>query len=211
MAEKSKEKLSFIEDARRKQIVESAIETIAAQGYQRATLDLIAENVNVTKGVITYHFTNKDELIECVLERILQEQRQHREARVSACSSAWEKLQAFIQADIDFFTQFPQFQTALIELWGSITTRDEKKAFEISAYQPPRRLLEEILRQGQADGEFAPLSPVETAAVIIAMLDGLMVQQVFTGGQINMQQCGQEVIRFCQHSVLIPNFNTNQL
>ena len=41
MAEKSKEKLSFIEDARRKQIIESAIETIAAQGYQRATLDLI--------------------------------------------------------------------------------------------------------------------------------------------------------------------------
>lgn len=202
MAEKSKEKLSFIEDARRKQIVESAIETIAAQGYQRATLDLIAENVNVTKGVITYHFANKDELIECVLERILQEQRQHREARVSACSGAWEKLQAFIQADIDFFTQYPQFQTALIELWGSITTRDEKKAFENSAYQPPRQLLEDILQKGQADGQFGTFSPVETAAVIIAMLDGLMVQQVFTGGQLDLQKCGQEVLRFCRKSLL---------
>ena len=202
MAEKSKEKLSFIEDARRKQIIESAIETIAAQGYQRATLDLIAENVNVTKGVITYHFANKDELIECVLERILQEQRQHREARVNACSGAWEKLQAFIQADIDFFTQFPQFQTALIELWGSITTRDEKKSFEEGAYQPPRRLLEDILQQGQADSEFAAFYPVETAAVIIAMLDGLMIQQVFTGGQLDLQKCGQEVLRFCRKSLL---------
>ncbi len=209
MAEKSKEKLSFIEDARRKQIIESAIETIAAQGYQRATLDLIAENVNVTKGVITYHFANKDELIECVLERILQEQRQHREARVSACSGAWEKLQAFIQADIDFFTQFPQFQTALIELWGSITTRDEKKSFEEGAYQPPRRLLEDILQQGQADGVFAPFSPVETAAVIIAMLDGLMIQQVFTDGQLDLQKCGQEVLRFCRKRLLQTEQDTN--
>lgn len=209
MADKGKEKLSFIEDARRKQIIESAIETIAAQGYQRATLDLIAENVNVTKGVITYHFANKDELIECVMERILQEQRQHREARVSAGSSAWEKLQAFIQADIDFFTTFPQFQTALVELWGSITTRDEKKAFENSAYRPPHLLLEGILRQGLSDGLFTDFNSTETAAVIIAMLDGLMVQQVFTGGQLDMQKCGQEVIRFCRQSLLQPDYDTH--
>ncbi len=209
MADKGKEKLSFIEDARRKQIIESAIETIATQGYQRATLDLIAENVNVTKGVITYHFSNKDELIECVLERIVQEQRQHREARVSACAGAWEKLQAYIRADIDFYTQFPQFQTALIELWGSITTRDEKKTFENNAYSPPRLMLEAILGDGQAQGEFTNFNPTETAAVIIAMLDGLMVQQVFTGGQLDLQQCGQEVIRFCRQSLLRPDYDTH--
>jgi TetR/AcrR family transcriptional regulator, fatty acid metabolism regulator protein len=201
---KRKEKLSFIEETRRKQIIESAIQTIAEQGFQRTTLDLIADNVNVSKGVITYHFESKNELIQSVLERIILEQRIYRETKINEKITPWGKLQAYIKANIDFFKTFPHFLTAQIELWGAITSREEKKNFEMTAYLPGRRMMEGILRQGQKSGDFVDFNPQEVTAVILSMIDGLMIQCVFCPGQVDLERCGQEIIRFCARRILSP-------
>ena len=54
---------SFIEQARRAQIVECAIETIADLGFAQASLAQIAKRAGVSTGVISYYFAGKDELI----------------------------------------------------------------------------------------------------------------------------------------------------
>jgi AcrR family transcriptional regulator len=53
---------TFIEAARRAQIVTAAIETIAGLGYGQASLARIAERAGTSKGVISYHFPGKDDL-----------------------------------------------------------------------------------------------------------------------------------------------------
>ncbi len=63
----SQKELSFIEKARRAQIVEYAIETLAEVGYSQASLGQIAKRAKISKGVISYHFTNKEELLEQVV------------------------------------------------------------------------------------------------------------------------------------------------
>ncbi len=55
---------SFIEKARRAQIMECAIETLAEVGYVKASLGQIAKRAKISKGVISYYFTNKEELLE---------------------------------------------------------------------------------------------------------------------------------------------------
>jgi TetR/AcrR family fatty acid metabolism transcriptional regulator len=61
---------SFIEAARRAQLIECAIETIATLGYAQASLAQIAKRAGISKSVITYHFTSKEELIEQVVTAI---------------------------------------------------------------------------------------------------------------------------------------------
>jgi AcrR family transcriptional regulator len=63
MTKTRREKPTFIEEARRKQIVEAAMETIADSGYVNASLAEIAKSADISKGVISYHFESKDELI----------------------------------------------------------------------------------------------------------------------------------------------------
>ncbi|MCC5709552.1 TetR family transcriptional regulator, partial [Klebsiella pneumoniae] len=63
-------KRSFIEEARRAQIIEAAIEPLAASGYADASLARIAQRVGISKGVISYHFRGKDELIQQVVETV---------------------------------------------------------------------------------------------------------------------------------------------
>ena len=53
---------SFIEEARRRQIVEAAIETIAEFGYPGATFARIADRARISPSLISYHFRSKAEM-----------------------------------------------------------------------------------------------------------------------------------------------------
>ncbi|WEL93058.1 helix-turn-helix domain containing protein, partial [Tsukamurella tyrosinosolvens] len=58
---------SFIEEARRRQIIAAAAEVLADEGYGRATLARIARQAGISKGVISYHFDGKDDLMRQVV------------------------------------------------------------------------------------------------------------------------------------------------
>jgi AcrR family transcriptional regulator len=64
---------SFIEAARRAQLIECAIETIATLGYAQASLAHIAQRAGISKSVITYYFSSKEELIEQVVTAIFKD------------------------------------------------------------------------------------------------------------------------------------------
>jgi TetR/AcrR family fatty acid metabolism transcriptional regulator len=65
------EERSFIERARRGQIVQCAIDAIAELGYANASLAEIARRAGVSKGVISYHFEGRRELVEEVVKSVL--------------------------------------------------------------------------------------------------------------------------------------------
>jgi AcrR family transcriptional regulator len=62
--------LSFIERTRRAQIVKRAIDAIATLGYAQASLAQIARCAGISKGVISYHFAGKEELIQQILAEV---------------------------------------------------------------------------------------------------------------------------------------------
>ena len=63
---------SFTEGARRAQIVQAAIETIAEAGYRGATFARITERAGLSStGLISYHFASRDELIGEVVAKVI--------------------------------------------------------------------------------------------------------------------------------------------
>ena len=65
------EKKTFIEEARRKQIIDAALQTIAEQGYTQTSFAEIAKSLGITKGLIAYHFNGKHDLITSAIHTIL--------------------------------------------------------------------------------------------------------------------------------------------
>ncbi|WP_232666656.1 TetR/AcrR family transcriptional regulator [Pseudonocardia sp. TRM90224] len=61
---------SFIEQARRAQIVRATIEVLAAQGFGAASFVRIAERASISPALISYHFRTKDALMGGVLATI---------------------------------------------------------------------------------------------------------------------------------------------
>ena len=74
----------FIEEARRRQIIDTAIRLIAGRGISQASLAEIAREAGCSKGVISCHFRGKDELIEAILARLIREPAAFIKQRVDA-------------------------------------------------------------------------------------------------------------------------------
>jgi AcrR family transcriptional regulator len=145
---------SFIEAARRRQIIACAIDAIAELGYQRASLYEIASRAKVSKSVISYYFTSKDELIREVVAEIYEQARAYMLPQMQAVQgSIAETLRMFIRSNVAWIGAHRNHARAMIEITaghrpGRGDTPAEHKAEESVAD------LEHLLRLGQESGEF---------------------------------------------------------
>jgi len=59
-------------EERQAQIIDEAIKIIHEQGYSALAIRELAKRVGITEPAIYRHFTNKDEIIAGILDRVLQ-------------------------------------------------------------------------------------------------------------------------------------------
>ncbi|MCA9913159.1 MAG: TetR family transcriptional regulator [Anaerolineae bacterium] len=193
---KTRDKLTFIEEARRKQIVEAAIETIANEGYINASLAEIAKYADISKGVISYHFDNKDDLIDETINTILSDSYRYIREQVKAANEAMnDRLAAYITASFNYMAENRTQFVAMVDLWGSFSSFERKKQYNHAAYDPCRRHLLDILEPGQAAGELGAFPARTLASIIQAAIDGIMLQWVFDPDSVDFEECKQEIIR----------------
>ena len=194
---------SFIEQARRSQIVDTAILTIAQRGYSQASLAEIARKAGISKGVISYHFEGKDELFEEILTRLRSEPAAFVKQRVDACESAHDKLRAYVRANFEHMKSHRTAYVALVEMWGSRGTAQGGQRFNAEAYEPSRKYIARILESGRQRGELALGSAMTVASVIQAAIDGVMLQWVFDEEHVDLDACSDEILRMTSRNLSV--------
>ncbi|WP_330233793.1 TetR family transcriptional regulator [Nocardia sp. NBC_00508] len=162
-----------IPSLRRGQIIDSAIELIAEVGHARTSLSRIAEKAGVSKAAVLYHFTNKDELLDEVLNRVIGGLVEQVESAVHAAGTPAEAVSAYIRAMIGHLTAHPAHvraiteALAIAELAGHQTIRADASRWKVLA---------ELLAAGQAAGQLRDFDVKTTAVVIGGAIDGLVGQ-----------------------------------
>jgi len=172
--------------------VEIAIQTIATQGFSQASLAEIAKKAGISKGVISYHFDGKEELVEEILRSLLRKPADFIKERVSRAQSAVEKLRAYVEANFEFMKMNRVGYVALVDLWGQ---RDSgRNSLNADAYEPSRHYLAHILEEGQRTGEMRAFPVMPTASLIQGAVDGIMLQWVLDEKAIDLDVAKEEVV-----------------
>lgn len=173
---------SFIEAARRGQIVDAAIEVIASIGYAQASLARIAEHAGISKGVISYHFADKGHLIRQVLEQILAAFASYMRPRVEAQrDSAAGMLRAYVESNVGFMREHRNHVLALVDILSH--ARGRKGECLVSPKQDAGlAALQQILRRGQRTGEFRRFSTRVMAMTIRHAIDAIAPQMITNPG-----------------------------
>ena len=167
---------TFLEEARRAQIVNCAIEVLAREGYSRATLARIAERAQVSKSVIVYHFGTKEKVFEQVVAEVFQAAFADLRPRLDAASTVPAKLRAYIAGRVDFLSSHRAHMLALFEIWMNLRTSDGQLRMSESDAESTVDAIEQLLRAGQASGDFGTFSPRVTAMAIRQAIDGVLLQ-----------------------------------
>lgn len=167
---KPKEK-TFTEKARTKQIIECTIDVITEIGYANTSIGKIAQKATVSKGVITYHFSDKEELMTGVVVDLYQKAALFMEKHMQNPDNAIDMLRAYIVSNLLFIKENRKHVAAVIE----IVTNDRNEQGELRFAEQDEAIygpLEEIFQYGQeVEGTFRSFSKRFMAVMLRSAID----------------------------------------
>lgn len=148
--------------------MECAIELIAETGLAQASTVRIAQRAGVSRGVLTYHFRDRDELIEQVVARVYDLGAEFLLPRMREAASPRDALARFIGGSVELYAAHPKHMAALAAVFGAVPgverARHERHARELED-------LERLLREGQEQGQFRAFDVPVMARTVRGALD----------------------------------------
>jgi AcrR family transcriptional regulator len=160
-----------IEHIRKPQLLAAAAEVIAERGLAATRISDVAERAGTSPPAVLYWFDSKDELLAAALS--WEEERFYTEvlAKLSPGLTPPERMALFIDA-----SAAGGEWTLWMEFWSRALRDTEAAQTRAELDRRWRAAIAEIVRDGQASGDFGEMDPDDVAATLAALLDGLAVQ-----------------------------------
>lgn len=180
--------------ARRAQIVQATIETIAELGYDKATFARITERAELSSPrMISYHFADKNDLLRQVVIDVFTAAAQVMAPAMAAQDTWTGKLRAYLESNLRFLREHPREIVALTEIGphlrmpsGEGYTSTTSQDFSVTG-------LVDLLAAGQEAGEFRSFDTRSMAVLIRAAVDAA-AQRVRDGSDVDLDTYTTEVV-----------------
>jgi AcrR family transcriptional regulator len=171
----SPDKGTFTQTARKAQLVSCATDALAEVGYQQTTVAEVARRAGVSKGVVTYYFPAREELLWAVVAAVFASVSEHVGSQFENVPP--ERFVAtYLGAWVDYYRTHRREMMAIAELWTSFRDANGRPHLDAGTLGSERALVEAALGAGQADGTLGDFSPRVMAVTLKAALDGLLAQ-----------------------------------
>jgi TetR/AcrR family transcriptional regulator, fatty acid metabolism regulator protein len=144
---------TFIEEARRAQIVQCAADAIAESGYARATMAEIARRAGIAKSVISYHFEDKNELMLELVRTAVTTFTGFIEPRLAAAHGATAKIRAYLAGSADYMSVHRNLHVAVLEIAFNAVGADGRPLVTAMPLETHKPTIEQILSDAQAAGQ----------------------------------------------------------
>ncbi|WP_106396489.1 TetR/AcrR family transcriptional regulator [Actinocorallia populi] len=149
--------LSFIEQARRDQLIGVTVDLVAERGYAAASLARIAQAAGLTKGAVLYHFASKDAVVAAAHAHVLNALVADVGAAVDA-APADRAPAAYVRRMIGHLTEHPDHARMIIEAMINVDRPDAEARW---------RPLAALLRSAREARGLAPGTDPRTLALIV--------------------------------------------
>jgi AcrR family transcriptional regulator len=192
-----------LSDARRRQILKAAVQVIAEKGLCDTGIKDVADQAGTSPALVIYYFGKKDILLAEALAFADEQFYAQTADAVAEMTSARDRLVELVRCSCSVGEAEDDFdEWALwLDLWAR-APRDPDVARDRAAMDRRwRTTIDEIVRQGQAAGEFAPVDADAFALRLAALIDGLAIQVVLQDPDVSrdrmfdlcMDTCAKEL------------------
>jgi TetR/AcrR family fatty acid metabolism transcriptional regulator len=184
--------VTFTQRKRRDQLIDCALDAIVELGFQRTSVAEVAKRAGVSKGVVTYHFAAKDDLIFAVVAHIFDSITEALETRLRDTSP--ETFVAdYINAWVDYYRTQTRYVLAIREIWGNFRDDRGHQHFGSQAIEGELGVVRQVLEYGQAEGILSDFDSRVMAATMKAALDSLL-NQLAADPELDVEAYGRELV-----------------
>lgn len=178
------------EQQQREKILQAATECFCRRGYHPTTIQDVCEAAGLSKGGLYTYFQSKEELLAAVVEHSFMEGLDEAMEAAGAGKTVLEKLDLVAATMLKRLVggepdpaHSPQLQ---LEIWAEASKNLQLNALCAAGYERWKSYLAGLLREGISAGEIkTDVDPPELAAILVAMYDGLMLQQGVTRAKVD--------------------------
>jgi AcrR family transcriptional regulator len=168
---------STLHSVRRDAFLDVAQRLIETKGYEAMSVQDVLDALEVSKGAFYHYFASKPALLEAVVERFA-------EGGMAAIAPvlndprlpAIAKLEGVFSGIAGWKAERKELVLGIVEVWNSDSNaivREKVRRLTVRLMVPR---LAAVVRQGIAEGVFNAESADETAAVLVALLQGAQDQ-----------------------------------
>jgi AcrR family transcriptional regulator len=165
-------------ERRRQQIIVAAKRVFSEKGFNKATMEDIAQEAELSPGTLYLYFKNKEELYASLSLRILQYLHIRVEHVNKEDLNAEQKLDALIEAMYDVYAFDPLILINMFHLQSSETLKNlsEKLMGEIEELSRKSiGAIAAVFEAGIAEGVFVERHPVALADIFWALFSGVIL------------------------------------
>ncbi|MFW6318109.1 MAG: TetR/AcrR family transcriptional regulator [Halorubrum sp.] len=166
------------------EIMDGVYSALRAHGYADLTMQDIADECSKSKSLLHYHYDTKEDLLVAFLEYIISDSEERIAAR--AGDLPVDRLVQFV----GWFVFAPDeadreaFHIALLELRTQGPFNERIREQLARSDRLLRGTVADILADGIEEGVFRDVDVEETAALLVATLDGARTRQITLAGSV---------------------------
>ena len=159
-------------DDRQAQLLQIACRFFARYGYKGTSLRDIAEEAQITKAALYYHFPNKNSLYERIVLEGLRVLVDEVTEATNRAGTAREKLRAFMMTSAEIYVRDPdQWTAGSNAFWVDEDSVPRNAAIDLrDRYE---KLLRACINQGVESGEFRGVDPALAGRVVLSVINGI--------------------------------------
>ena len=180
---------------RRREIVAAARRLVAREGLEALTIAALEKRLDYTRGVITYHFRDKLDLVHAVLESAVEEIGSATLSGVRESPGAAGKIEAVLRGMVGGFLERREAGLVLLSFWSRLNSDPRSRRLNARLYRTFRRQSALLLRSALRTLEPASVSPEPSAVLLVGLVLGIAAQAYFDPGAVDVEAALREAAR----------------
>ncbi|MBN1382613.1 MAG: TetR/AcrR family transcriptional regulator [Deltaproteobacteria bacterium] len=175
-----------IKEARKDNIIESALQIFAEKGYTDATMTDIAKKAGVSTPVLYGYFKTKEDLLFTIPEKLSEEPVRTMDLALPYFRRAEEKIRMIVQGYLSLYENNPLYASlVMLELK---TNRNFLKTKAYITIQKVARTLLESIREGISDGTFKEdTDALLVRSMILGTIEHICINKILLGEPKNLE------------------------
>lgn len=189
-------------ELRKQLIIEAAEKVIFSKGYDKATMDDVATESELSKGTLYLYFKSKEEVYLAIILRGMKILREMFETAVAKEPNGLCKVRAIGETYIRFNREHPDYYNAVLYFGGMEINLDNEAGSELQTFHENKDVMDifiSVINEGLKDGTIRQgVDPEKTALTLWGATSGVLQLLTLKGHALNhhFQSNQEELINY---------------
>lgn len=173
----------------KRKIFETSMKLFAEKGYDATSVEEITATVGVAKGTLYYHFSNKEEIFNFLIEEGMKLLYNSIDIKTAKFPNYIDKIKAIILIEIKIVVKYENLIKILLSQFCGSEARNEMCKEYILEYV---NKIETIVKEGMKVGQIKNGNPNIIASEIYGLICSTLVYKTRNNGEIDIMKLYKE-------------------